>query len=1234
MTFSVLGSLLLAFAWLGVCQAGDARSELSGGFSTPPNSARPWVYWFWLNGNITREGITADLEAMQRVGIGGVLIMEVDQGTPKGPARFGSPAWRELFKHVCAEADRLGLKVNMNNDAGWCGSGGIWITPELAMQKVTWTETVVEGPRHFEGQLPQPATVAGYYRDIAVLAFPTPAGNAHVPNFNVKAAGSPTGNAIAQPASWSSVPPEQTIARNRLISLGNRLSSDGRLAWDVPPGKWTILRLGHTPTGSVNSPAPVDVRGLECDKLSRAAAEAQFAGLMGKLAADVGPLAGKTLVSTHIDSWEIGVQNWTPRLRQEFQRLRGYDPLYFLPVMTGRVVESMEISERFLWDLRETISELLLDNYAGHFRELAHRHGLRLSIEAYNTCPCDEMAYAGRADEPMGEFWSWNKYGSTFSCTEMASAGHVYGKPIIGAEAFTATDSEKWLGHPGNIKDLGDWAFCEGINRFVFHRYAMQPWPNRRPGMSMGPWGLHYERTQTWWQQSKPWHEYLARCQFLLQQGRFVADLCFLGPEGSPQTLNGQPSFASKTPGEEGQPLERPGHNFDTCPPEVVLTRMSVKDGRLVLPDGMSYRMLVLPRVETMTPRLLGKIKDLVAAGAVVAGTRPAKSPSLNNFPVCDAEVQRLTRELWGAGEPPAEITERTYGKGRLFWGGILQKKSERPSNLPPPIDAAKWIWYPEGHPAVDAPPGRRYFRRLVDVDAKSPLESAQIVLTADNSFTCWINGHWAGTSEDFTQLTATDVTSMLKPGANLVAVLGINGANAPNPAGLIGYLSLKYRDGRIVNVPTDNTWQTALTVKEDWNTDAAAPQQWTRAMELGPLGIAPWGNTWQVQISTQLFPEVADLGRLLDKLGVPPDFSYRARSSTQSLRYIHRTIGDQEVYFVANKTPQTEDAVCSFRVADRRPELWWPETGRIESAAVYDRAGGCMRLPLHLKASESVFVVFRKGAAIEPDRIVSVSRDGQTVLATTPPAKLPSGHATSPIALIRRADARIEAEVRQAGSYVFTTAAGRSRQLSVAELPKQQEIAGPWEVRFPAGGGAPDHVALEKLSSWSAHSDPGVKYFSGTATYQTKFTLPSAWLSHNRRVTLDLGRVQVMAEVKMNGRPLGTLWKAPYDVDISGAAKAGENTLEVAVTNLWVNRLIGDEQLPEDSQRNPDGTLKAWPEWLEAGKPSPTGRSTFTTWRLWTKDSPLVESGLLGPVMLDVSERVPVSALGVAFGR
>jgi hypothetical protein len=465
------------------------------------------------------------------------------------------------------------------------------------MQRVVWTETQVEGPKRFEGTLAQPPAVANYYRDIAVWAFPTPAGDARIGSFREKAADIPMDASPEVPAAWPSVSPEQTIPRSRLVNLTARLDKGGRIAWDVPEGKWTILRLGHTTTGKDNHPAPESGRGLECDKLSKEAVRAHFDGLMGKLIADVGPLAGKSLVATHIDSWEVGSQNWTPKFREEFRRRRGYDPLPFLAAMTGRIVDSREVSERFLWDLRQTINELLLQNYAGHFRELAHKHGLRLSIEAYTNCPTDEMAYAGRADEPMGEFWSWDKYGSAWSCTEMASAAHVYGKRIVGAEAFTATDAERWLGHPALVKDLGDWAFCEGINRFVFHRYALQPWLDVKPGMSMGPWGLHYERTQTWWEQSAAWHAYLTRCQFLLRQGLFVADVCYLGPEGSPQTLGGQKSFLSGAPGREGLPRERTGYNFDTCPPEVVLTRMTVKDGRLVLPDGMSYRLLVLPMV-------------------------------------------------------------------------------------------------------------------------------------------------------------------------------------------------------------------------------------------------------------------------------------------------------------------------------------------------------------------------------------------------------------------------------------------------------------------------------------------------------------------------------------------------------------------------------------------------------------------------------------------------------------
>ena len=349
-----------------------------------------------------------------------------------------------------------------------------------------------------------------------MFAFPTPA-----IDYTIAKRPGKTGEGtqeIPLRATYPVLPADSTIAKDRIVMLTGESCKNGRVNWNVPAGKWTLLRIGHTTTGKDNHPAPIDGRGLECDKLSKEAAEVAFNGLMGKVIADSRPLVGeaKTMVSTHIDSWEVGSQNWTPKFREEFQQRRGYDPLPLFPVMVGHVVDSLEVSERFLWDVRMTISDLVVENYAGRFQELARQHGIRLSIEAYGE-PADDLTYAGRADEPMSEFWSWDKFGAAFSCTEMASAAHVYGKRILGAEAFTASDSERWQGHPAYIKDLGDWAFCEGVNRFVFHRYALQPWtnPERPPGVSMGPWGLHYERTQTWWEQSRAWHEYLARCQYL-----------------------------------------------------------------------------------------------------------------------------------------------------------------------------------------------------------------------------------------------------------------------------------------------------------------------------------------------------------------------------------------------------------------------------------------------------------------------------------------------------------------------------------------------------------------------------------------------------------------------------------------------------------------------------------------------------------------------------------------------
>lgn len=1118
-------------------------NDLAKNFATPPPSARPWVYWFPLDGNISREGITADLEAMQRVGIGGVLYMETDQGAPKGPAQFAGPLWRDLFKHICSEAHRLGLQVNMNNDAGWCGSGGPWITPELSMQRLVWTETELTGPQSFNGTLAQPKANKDYYRDIAVFAYPKPPKGAVIPHLRGKSAEAreeiPLRGAFPSPA------PDSIVPRDRIVNLTDKLQPGGRLPWDVPPGTWILLRLGHTTTGKDNHPAPLEGRGLECDKLSKEASEVHFNGLMGKLIADNQSLVGeqRTLVSTHIDSWEVGSQNWTPKFREEFQRLRGYDPLPLLPIVSGRIVDSIEVSERFLWDVRQTVNDLLCANYAGHFRTLAHRHGLRLSIEAYDTPPCDDLTYAGRADEPMAEFWSWgigdSPWFAAYSCTEMSSAAHVYGRPILGAEAFTATNLEKWQGHPAVIKSLGDWAFCEGVNRFVFHRYALQPWtnPDRPPGMSMGPWGLHYERTQTWWELSRAWHEYLARCQFLLQQGRFVADLCFLCPENSPQR--------AKSPVKSG--YERPGYNFDLCPAEVVLTRMSVQDGRLVLPDGMSYRMLVLPQVETMTPALLRKIRDLALAGATIAGLPPKRSPSLQGYPACDAEVRALANELWGDRRTDDRPAARPVGKGQVIWPKDLQPKPDPAYARVSAFHSAKWIWFPEGNPARSAPPGKRFFRRLVQIDG--PLASAKLMMAADNTFEAFVNGQSAGKGHSFTQGVTMDVGALLHPGANLITVEAVNTLDTPNPAGLIGTLEIRYQDGRTQDICTGPAWEAAQT----------ATGGWQPAQDLGPLGMPPWGDVEEGAEAADPIPDIAIPSRLLAATSLPPDFA-----STSPLRYIHKQIAGADVYFVANPEPREIEARCTFRISGKRPELWWPDTGRTEVAGRYATQHGCTTLPLQFDPSGSLFVVFPENS-------------GQ-------PAA-PSG-------------------------------SGPSNWLHFRPLG---DVGGPWEVTFdPQWGGPPTPVTWRQLTDWSQASEPGIRDYSGTAVYRTSFqvakTMPQTWL--------DLGKVAVMAEVILNGKSAGILWKPPFRVDITGLLQPGANALEVRVVNLWINRMIADEQLPEDSDRNPGGNLKQWPAWLSAGKPSPSGRLTFTSWRLWKKEDARVESGLLGPVTLQGGER------------
>jgi hypothetical protein len=642
----------------------------------------------WMDGNLTREGITAYLEAMREAGLGGVVICEVNVGVPRGPVEFMSPAWRGLFKHVVREAERLGLEVTLNAGPGWTGSGGPWVKPEESMQHIVAAAVEAAGPSCFEAELPRPArrpaffgegglppelkkTMDGFYRDVAVLAFPAPAAGPSIADIDEKAlyVRAPYSSQpgvrpfISSPADFPVLPAGAAIETSRIIDLTDKLTAEGRLTWDVPAGRWTILRFGRTTTGANTRPAPVPGLGLECDKLDAAAFDAHYDAFVGALLREIGPRrtdgqAGWTTL--HIDSWEMGAQNWTAAFREEFRRRRGYDPLPFLPAVTGRPVRSMEVSERFLWDLRQTAQELVLEKHALRLKELGRRDSFRLSIEPYDMTPCADMTLGTAADVPMGEFWLYG-FNTAHSVYEAAGIAHTGGKRVMAAEAFTSMDTEAWRAHPASMKALGDWAFAAGVNRIVFHRFQNQAGLEARPGMTMGPYGVHWERTQTWWDMVPAYHAYLARCQHMLRQGLPVADVCFLVAEGAPHV------FRPPTSALRGDPPGPAGAAFDACPPETLLAAAAVKDGRLVFPDGMSYRVLVLPERETMTPALLRKVRDLVRAGATVVGPRPRKSPSLAGYPECDAEVEALAAEVWGDCDGD-RVTEHAFGRGSVVW--------------------------------------------------------------------------------------------------------------------------------------------------------------------------------------------------------------------------------------------------------------------------------------------------------------------------------------------------------------------------------------------------------------------------------------------------------------------------------------------------------------------------------------------------------------------------------------
>jgi hypothetical protein len=950
----ILSAAALSLLTSGWGAAADADT-IASDFANPPDSARPWVWGHWLHGNVDKASITRGLESMKRAGLGGVTMFDVAQpGIPAGPNRYMSPEWQALFAWQIREAKRIGLEVMSHLGPGYSGSGGPWIPHEFASQRIYESSVRHRGGARFSGKLPAPETPGGFFRDVAVMAVRenAPKQAPMIEDFDMKRLvwlNYIRWKGVVSAPPDARIDPSDCIRTEAVVDLTALVKPDGSLDWDAPQGDWTILRFGHGWTGQNTLPATPEGEGPECDKLDKRGIRAHFDHVMKRMIELAGPEAGRTFHTFFVDSWEAGGQNWTERMPGEFQRRRGYDPRPFLPVLTGRVLGDLQTSERFLLDLRLTVSELVTENFWAELRRLCDERGMRLAFQPYITTGNDFDA-ANHADEPMGEFWSHpfqpNDYSATVKLA--SSAANLNGRLIVGAEAFTADETERWLSHPAKLKEQGDRMFCMGANRFQFHRFAMQRFPQVAPGMTMGKWGQHYDSTQTWWDFSKPWHDYLARCQYLLRKGPLVTDVLALTTE--------EPLWRF-------EPLPIKGHDYDVCGPDA-FKRVTMTGDSPGLPGGPSYRLITVAHEGGMSLDRLRKLRDMVHAGAALLGEPPARTPGLPVSPENDAALKSICLELWG----DAREQERSVGKGRVF--------------------------------------------------------------------------------------------------------RGISAADA------------------------------------------------------------------------------------LKRLGVPADFK-----STDDLTWCHRRSGDMDIYFIATPADQSSTPTCTFRVSGKQAELWNPETGAIHPLDVTSADDGCSSVRIPLGPDGSAFVVFRSPA--------------DTVMISSSAPRAASHSGTNPIG-----------------------------------------IGGPWTLTFPASSGVVKPLSLDELASWSAITDPNVRYFSGTAVYSKDIEIENPVPG----MMLDLGKVEVMARVKLNGRDLGILWKPPYQVDISKAAVPGKNQLEIEVVNLWVNRMIGDQSLPEDSDRDPNGVLKQWPEWLLSGKTSPTGRRSFVTFPLWKKNDPLQPSGLLGPVKLKVA--------------
>ena len=1146
---------LMLSAW-----SGEMR-QLRKGFACPPESAQARTWWHWINGNVTADGITADLEAMKRAGVSEAQIFNVDQGFPEGDAEYMSRKWLRLFRFAAEEAGRLGISLGFNNAAGWSATGGPWVTPEYGMQKVVWSETEVDGDSRGRAELPIPEKNLGYYRDIAVLAFPSPDGKARIGKLEVKTLSGQTFENGLLP-DFSPVPSSSVVDRSRILDLTALMNEDGVLDYDFPQGKWTVLRIGHTPTGVENRPANRTGRGLECDKMSRKAADVYWDGGIRPILDCLGDLVGTVVTNCLIDSYEVGCGNWTPGFRKEFRRIAGYDCIPYLATLAGYYVGSGEESERFLWDFRNVIGRLMEENYFGYLAGRFRECGMLCSIEPYGG-PFDCLDAGAAGDIPMGEFWVGTK--SMLSTSKLASSvANINGLPFTGAESFTADSGHsKWLNHPATLKALGDWAWTEGVNRFIFHSYTHQPW-DVVPGMTFHGYGTEFSRHNTWWEPGRAYMSYIARSQYLLQQGRMAADVLVFVGESSPEDGLYRPD------------IKDAGYDYDEISASG-LQSLYVKDGMLCTPAGGRYSVLLLTDSGMMTSVLAEKIAQLADSGACIVGPEPALSPSLADMGEGDRKVKKIAERLWNNGlVKDIPVLDALALKGTIpdFSGnGLRFVHRTMPgieiyfvSNPEKRFRTEKCRFRVSGKTPECWDPMTGKISGLPVWTVDGPETEVEISFGPEDSFFI-VFSRDGGRTEGI-----VSVEENVEKGATL-PLHGLRILKAE-----YGYfLPEEVSDVTSVLCQMAGDGVIGCTVSNDLFGDPApgvVKELRVMYMHEGKMRLANVKELQSLNIRTD--ENVPEKGTFQAFYGnFPEGFDGFFRSSAVDI------------------TEKVKEMLHSG-VLEFTP-------GKVLDYCQSEGIVSCPGNRLHL-----VYTV-------SGERFDILADDGDVI-------DLRMSQPSSTICLSRD---KLVWKTPYEGRVSCTMASGKRLEASVDRVLDPVSLSGAWDVFFQENRGAPASVVMDSLYSWTESMDDGIRYFSGTAVYVKEIVIPKEYFGKGKVLELDLGNVKVIAEVKVNGNDAGILWKEPFKTDITGLLHPGDNRIEIKVTNLWPNRLIGDAAMPEDCDWG-DWTLSSWPVWLESGRRN-SDRVTFTTWRHWGKDDSLLPSGLLGPVVLVpyVEERI-----------